>query len=221
MTFLARLLAAALLLPPPYYSPGHEPETAPERAARIEIIVSSAISQAEATEGWPGTKEELATAILAVTWYESRRWALEVHEGRVRGDKGASICLAQIWSHDHALVGTSREATDRCFRRAADILVLHAKRCGLRRIDRWEMARLLGAYGTGRTCHSMPWARKRAGLWATLTKASASPSSEMLTAHRDDAPPGEGLYGTDPQGAVTFPRRAPGVKAPAAAMGAP
>ena len=42
MTFLARLLAAALALPPPYYLPGHEPETAAARSARIEVIVSAA-----------------------------------------------------------------------------------------------------------------------------------------------------------------------------------
>ena len=194
MSFLARLLAAALLLPPPYYSPGHEPETSAERAARIEMIVTSAISEAEATEDWPGTREELASALLAVTWYESRRWALEVHEGRVSGDHGSSICLAQVWSHNRALVGTSPEATRRCFRRAADIMTLHARRCGLQRIDREQMARLLGAYGTGRTCHIMPWARQRATLWASLMKAAAPPG-DLLTAHRDDAPTGPpGLY---------------------------
>jgi len=47
---------------------------------------------------------------------------------------------------------------------------LHASRCGVRNVDEWQMARLLGAYGTGRTCHSMPWARKRAHLWAKLMK---------------------------------------------------
>ncbi len=186
MTFLARLLAAALLLPPPYYPPGHEPETAAERAARIEMIVTVAVQEANATEDWPGTPEDLAAALLTVTWHESRRWALEVHEGRVRGDGGASICLAQIWSRDRSLAGSSREATRRCFRKAADILVLHARRCGIVRMDEHGIARLLGAYGTGRTCHVMPWARKRARIWARLMRASETPLSEMPTAHRDD-----------------------------------
>src|SRR5215831_4021911 len=175
MSFFARLLAAALLLPPPYYLPGHEPETAAERARRIEVIVSAAVSESQAVEGWPGTQEELASAILSVTWFESRRWALEVHDGARRGDKGASVCLAQIWTYDRSLAGTSPEATRRCFRRAAEILAMHANRCGIRRVDEIQMARLLGAYGTGRTCHMMPWARKRARLWASLMRAAADP----------------------------------------------
>src|SRR5882672_8771652 len=160
MSFLARLLAAALVLPPPYYSPGHQPETATERAQRIEVIVSAAVAESKAVQGWPGREEDLAAAILSVTWFESRRWALEVHAGARRGDHGASVCLAQIWTYDRSLAGTSPEATRRCFRKAAEILAMHAARCGIRRIDEMQMARLLGAYGTGRTCHTMPWARK-------------------------------------------------------------
>src|SRR5262252_7139787 len=192
MSFLARLLAAALLLPPPYYLPGRDPETAAERAHRIELIVSAAVSEAKAVAGWPGTQEELATAILSVTWFESRRWALEVHDGARRGDKGASVCLAQIWTYDRTLAGTSPEATRRCFRRAAEILALHANRCGIRRIDETQMARLLGAYGTGRTCHTMPWAKKRAHLWAKLMHEAAgapgipgSPSPHALPERAD------------------------------------
>ncbi|HVW24378.1 MAG TPA: hypothetical protein VHC69_03370 [Polyangiaceae bacterium] len=172
MTFFARLLAAALALPQPYYSPGHEPETAAARAQRVEVIVSSAMSESHGVEGWPGTDEELAAAMLSVTWFESRRWALEVHDGARRGDHGASVCLAQIWTRDRSLAGTSPEATRRCFHRAAQILAMHAARCGIHRVDEMQMARLLGAYGTGRTCHTMPWARKRARLWARFMNAT-------------------------------------------------
>ncbi len=185
MTFFARLLAAALVLPQPYYLPGHEPETAAERASRIEMIVSSAVTESREVEGWPGTPEDLAAAILSVTWFESRRWALEVHEGRRRGDHGASVCLAQIWTYDRSLAGTSPEATRRCFRKAAQILSMHANRCGIRKMDEMNMARLLGAYGTGRTCHTMPWARKRARLWGRLMDAateSSDPSSPRMHA---------------------------------------
>jgi hypothetical protein len=182
MSFLARLLAAALVLPPPYYLPGHDPETAAARAHRIEVIVSAAVSEAKAVESWPGTREELAAAILSVTWFESRRWSLEVHDGARRGDKGASVCLAQIWTYDRSLAGTSPEATRRCFRKAAEILAMHANRCGIRRIDEMLMARLLGAYGTGRTCHTMPWARKRAHLWAKLMNVATAPSGLPETA---------------------------------------
>jgi hypothetical protein len=174
MTILARLLAAALALPLPYYRPGHDPETAQQRAERVRVIVSAAVSEAETIDEWPGTPAELASALLAVTWYESRRWALEVHEGRARGDHGSSICLAQIWTRDSSLVGTSPSATRRCLHRAAEILAFHAKRCQVNHLDEIEMARLMGAYGTGRTCHVMPWARKRAALWSEFTRAAAS-----------------------------------------------
>ena len=172
MAFFARLLAAALALPGPWYLPGHEPETADQRAQRVETIVTAAIAESHQVEGWPGTDDELAAAMLSVTWFESRRWALEVHDGARRGDHGSSVCLAQIWSHDRSLAGTSPEATRRCFRKAAQILGMHAARCGIRRVDEMQMARLLGAYGTGRTCHTMPWARKRARLWAKLMAAT-------------------------------------------------
>src|ERR1041385_943115 len=87
MTLLARLLAIALALPPPYYLPGREPETQAERAARVERIVAAAISESAAVgkDEWPGTTEDLAAALLAVTFFESRHWALEVHDGRGRG----------------------------------------------------------------------------------------------------------------------------------------
>ncbi|HEX4334622.1 MAG TPA: hypothetical protein VH062_01840 [Polyangiaceae bacterium] len=190
MTFFARLLAAALLLPQPYYLPGHEPETASERAQRVEVIVSSAVAESREVEGWPGTPDDLAAAILSVTWFESRRWALEVHSGKRRGDHGASVCLAQIWTYDRTLAGTSPEATRRCFHKAAQILAMHANRCGIHRMDEPNMARLLGAYGTGRTCHTMPWARKRARLWARLMDAAAAdPTTPGMPA--DHALPGK------------------------------
>src|SRR5689334_9855824 len=123
MTLLARLLAIALALPPPYYLPGREPETQAERAARIERIVAAAVSESASVDkaDWSGTTEDLAAALLAVTFFESRHWALEVHDGRARGDRGASVCLAQIWTKDRSLAGTSSEATERCMHRAVEI----------------------------------------------------------------------------------------------------
>lgn len=174
MTLLARLLALALALPPPYYLPGREPETRAERAARIERIVTAAVAEATSVgrDEWPGTSEDLAAALLAVTFYESRHWALEVHDGRARGDRGESVCLAQIWTKDRSLAGTSFEATQRCFHRAAEIMILHARRCGFRYMDQWQVARLFGAYGTGRTCQATEWSRKRAVLWGRLRRVA-------------------------------------------------
>lgn len=209
MTFLARLLAAALLLPPPYYNPGAEPETTAQREARIEVIVTAAVSESAAIEEWPGTHEDLAAALLAVTWYESRRWALEVHEGKARGDKGASLCLAQIWTYDRSLIGTSPEATRRCFRRAAEILALHARRCGVQKINQYQMSRLLGAYGTGRTCRVMGWADKRARLWAKLVAAAQSdPASETADAAEYAARIRDQLVATANRDARAVARRA-------------
>jgi hypothetical protein len=141
--------------------------------------------------------------MLSITWFESRRWALEVHDGARRGDHGASVCLAQIWSHDRSLAGTSPEATRRCFHKAAQILGMHAARCGIHRVDEMQMARLLGAYGTGRTCHTMPWARKRARLWAHfMTAATDSAPPEMPA-----VPPGK-LTGLDEDDSPRRPARA-------------
>jgi hypothetical protein len=180
MTLLVRLLAFALALPPPYYLPGREPETKAERAARIERIVAAAIAESNAVDKdeWPGTTEDLAAALLAVTFYESRHWALEVHDGRARGDRGKSVCLAQIWTQDRSLAGTSSEATHRCMRRAVEIMVLHSRRCGFRYMDQWQAARLFGAYGTGRTCRATHWSKQRASLWARIRRAAEAPPRE-------------------------------------------
>ena len=186
MTLLVRLLAFALALPPPYYLPGHEPETQAERAARVERIVTAAVAESIAVDKdeWPGTKEDLAAALLAVTFYESRHWALEVHDGRARGDRGESVCLAQIWTKDRSLAGTSSEATQRCLHRAVEILVLHSRRCGLRYMDQWQVARLFGAYGTGRTCAATDWSKKRASLWARIRRAASDAPPRVDLARR-------------------------------------
>lgn len=171
MSFLAKLIAIALTLPPPYYPPGREPESHSVRSARIETIVTAAVDEAEwASDRWPGSSEELALALVSVTWFESRRWAIEVHDGRARGDRGASICLAQVWSRDASLAGTSLGATRQCMRKAAEIFLLHADRCRVRSIDEHQIGRLFGAYGTGRTCHSTRWAGRRAAFWAGLKR---------------------------------------------------
>ncbi len=192
MTFLARLLAVVLSLPPPYYTPGHEPESAQARAARIETIVTTAVQEAEeARDEWPGAPEELAIALVSVTWFESRRWAIEVHDGRWRGDRGASVCLAQVWSKDRSLVGTSMEATRQCLKRATEILLLHANRCHIRRIDQHQMSRLFTAYGTGKTCRSSRWARPRAAFWSALKRRAEQSTPDLRRAVL--SPPGSTL----------------------------
>ena len=171
---IAYLLALALALPLPWYAPGAEPETSAERTARIDLIVRAAVDATEQPpEGWPGTPEDLAAAVLAKTWHESRRWALEVHDGTVRGDLhpvtgiGRSCGLGQTWGRcDH--VGTSFEQTRAHLADVAAILAYHAQRCRVRRLNERSVALLFGAYGTGRTCRPLVSSWPRARLWERL-----------------------------------------------------
>lgn len=179
MNILTHLLAVALSLTQPWYLPSQAPETPAERTARITTIVTAAVDVDIAPE-WPGTRGEMAAALLALTWYESRRWALEVHDGRVRGDHRHSVCLAQVWTRDETLVGTSYEATRRCMQRAAEILVLHAGRCRVRRLDFYGAAVLVTAYGRGRGCTPARWAEERVRLWQRFAAVTYAPEDDPL-----------------------------------------
>lgn len=125
---VARLVALALSLGQPYYPPGKAPETAAQREERVSAIIRAADAVEDPPE-WPGTHDELVAALLAVSWYESGRWRLEVHDGRVRGDHRRSVCLAQVHGGGDDLVGTDFEATVRCFRRAAEIFASNSSVC--------------------------------------------------------------------------------------------
>lgn len=167
---IVALLSVALALPPPWYAPGQAPETPAQRDQRIETIVEASVLAAQpAPEGWPGTRAELSSALLAISWWEGIRWRLDVHQGRKRGDhdprlgRGHSCGLAQLWDHcDH--MGTSLEATTEHFREAAEILARSAAQCRVRVVTEHTMRRAIGMYGSGKRCGG-GWARPYARLW--------------------------------------------------------
>lgn len=170
MTAAAALLGVALALPDPWYAPGQAPETPEERSGRVAMIVESAVAASEPTPaGWPGTSPELAAAVLAVTWHESRRWAVEVHDGTVRGDGGRSCGLGQTYGRC-SNVGTSRDATQRHLRDVAELLAWSADRCRVRSLSRPGVARVLTLYGTGKTCVPASWSWPRARLWSRMVQ---------------------------------------------------
>lgn len=185
MTFLAKLLAAALSLPLPWHAPGTNPETPVERRERVETIVEAIVAEtAEPPEAWPWPAPDLAYAVLVKTWYESGRWRLEVHRGSKTGDGGKARCLGQL--HQSSLVsreewlgsvGTDAASTRLCVRLVARVLAFHAARCRVgRRPSTRRLAAILAGYGTGGSCdpnHVSPhlgkaWALKRARLWERL-----------------------------------------------------
>ncbi len=185
MTPHAVLLAAALAAPGPWYPPGRAPETPAARAERVELIASEIVdATAEPMPGWPWGAQELAWAVYVVTRHESRRWALEVHSGRLRGDRGRSGCLGGImrgtaWAPRERwldMLGTDRASTALCLRTTAAILAFHAGRClGPReQPSEWAMARVFTGYGTGGACSpkGRPWASHRARDWARLVERS-------------------------------------------------
>jgi hypothetical protein len=164
------LLAAALALPLPWYPPGRSPETDDARRDRIALIVESAVAAADVGHpDWPGDDNSLAAAVLAKTWHESRRWAVEVHDGTVRGDRGRSCGLGQVWGGCSA-VGTSLAATRAHLHDVARILAHSARQCRVRRIDERTIARVFAMYGTGRTCVPGAWVIPRAHLWTRMMR---------------------------------------------------
>lgn len=176
MSLAAYLTAIAVSLPAPWYPPDEPVETCAERLDRVMLIAEAHAIEAELIpDGWGWDARDLALAGLVVTWHESGRWRLEVHDGSKRGDGGKSVCIGQIHGGTEDLVGTSLEATRRCVREVYRHLGTHWRRC--LRADRAPEAYALGAvfagYGTGHSCdpmHDSPhlgrgWALSRAEVW--------------------------------------------------------
>lgn len=162
---------AALQAPAPWYPPGRCPETSAERAERLTVIATAIDLETHDAdiwaEGWE--REDWAWAAFAKTWHESRRFALEVHDGRLRGDRGASVCLGQIMHGGESLVGTSLEATRRCYREVFRHLQLHQRRCRVFVPTVTGVARVFSGYGSGYSCSaSWSWAVRRAAMWERL-----------------------------------------------------
>lgn len=163
-----------LSLPAPAYTERGEDQA--ERFGTIAYATERAVGLD--ADGWPYSPQELATAALVVSWFESGRWAPSVHSGRRKGDHGTSHCLGGImrgtgWITDqewrHA-VGLGLEESTTCMRLTTRILARHAKRCFSRnpgKLDAWKAAVLFYAYGSGKGCVKKPprWAQSRAWMW--------------------------------------------------------
>ena len=168
---------AMLPLPAPYYAPGKAPETCAERAERLTVPAYAIAYETEDAdvwaEGW--TRWDWVSAGIAKTYAESRRFALEVHDGRARGDRGQSVCLGQIMGGGDELVGVDLEATRRCYREVFRHLQLHQRRCRVLVPTREGLARVFSGYGTGHSCSATRrWAVRRAAMWARLTPAPSA-----------------------------------------------
>lgn len=164
------LWTAALSLPEPYYPPGRAPETCAERAERVAVIALAIEAETHDADHWAEDweREDWAWAAFAKTYDESRRFALEVHDGRARGDHRQSVCLGQIYGGGDELVGVSLEATRRCYREVLRHLQLHQRRCRVLVPTRAGLERVFSGYGTGFSCGPRAWANRRAALWARL-----------------------------------------------------
>lgn len=175
MSLKASLLAAALSLPPPWYAPGKQVEAEPEYRRRLETIVSAIAAESEGVNGWTWGRKSLAIAVLS-KFYEESRFALEVHRGSRRGDRGRAICLGQhhrngrTESQWEALAGTDEASTRRCARATVQALVAAHRYCDLdgRPLTDQNMARVFALYGTGARCEPSERARKRAKRWRRL-----------------------------------------------------
>lgn len=187
MTLAAKLLTVALALPAPWYPPERPPETGLERALRIQRLTEALVLEAKNPPAcWRWSTADLAWAGLVITWWESGRWRVEVHDGTRRGDAGRSVCLAQIHDGGEELVGTDLASTRRCIRTAYEHLARHARRCLPKDAEPspWHMAAVFTGFGTGHSCdpaHDSPhlgsnWALERARQWWRLkTSWSTAP----------------------------------------------
>ena len=181
-------------LPGPYYVKEKNPETLEERALRMKMISSILAEESFTHPGWQWDATDLGWAAFVKTWNESARFKIEVHNGKMRGDHGKSVCLGQIMNGGEELVGVDEASTRRCISRVMDILIQHQIRC----VDGYApgfiaMADIFSGYGTGRSCkssvffyrkdskgnivldkHGQPtkifWAKDRARMWLLLRR---------------------------------------------------
>ncbi len=142
--------------------PSGDTEPPLERAARLETGAEAvALESASPPPGWPWGPRELAAGIVATWNEEGARFALDVHQGKRRGDRGASACWGQVkqgravpraeWK---ASMGTDLDATRVCARITARHLALHAARClgPAPAANAWNFAIVVAGYGSGWSC---------------------------------------------------------------------
>lgn len=197
MILAETLLAIMLSLPAPWYQPGKNPETPAEYRARLETISKAIAAEAEAADEWRWDTTSLAAATLVV-WYRESRFALEVHNGsgtsRYGEDNGKARCFGQI--HQTGLVpkeewkqltGVDLEATRRCARATMRVLTVQGRRCGMQenKPNMWSMARLLAAYGSGKSCAPTKDSTSRARRWWQVLERMRASETAPVVAGRE------------------------------------
>lgn len=173
-----KMFNAIELLPKPWYPPSHAPkETEEERLDRMAMIARIIVEESSVDSGWYWSDESLAWAVMIKTWFESGRFRYSVHSGKLRGDKGRSVCLGQIMNGSEKLVGVTEENTRNCIRKVIKHLVMHQNRClnNKSKPTQWNIAIIYAGYGTGHSCNGNIskningkkhyWARQRAWAW--------------------------------------------------------
>ncbi len=180
MTLSEILLAIVINLPAPWYQPGKNPETKAEYQTRLETISHAIAMEAEAAEDWRWDATSLAAATVVI-WYGESRFALEVHDGsgksRYGEDDGRARCFGQIHKTGlvpkpewESLVGVDLEATRRCARATMKVLAVQGKRCGMQenKPSMWAVARMVSAYGSGKSCAPTKASTERARRWSKV-----------------------------------------------------
>lgn len=124
-------------------------------------MIATAIDQAvEETRGWPGSKRELASLMLAIAWHETRL-SLRIHDGRCKPyecDRGRARGLWQLHAHRSLprerwlkVAGLNPEFTRNAASEAALALVRSRRMCAVASRGRDWVGPVITAYA-GRGC---------------------------------------------------------------------
>lgn len=161
---LRELILAALVALPPAW----EDRAEVDRHVRLGMIADG-IADAALVESWPGAPDELAAALVAIGWHESR-YARRIHAGRCGPRECDAVADARgrvVWHRARspwqvqlsgvvppalwrAARGITPEATGAGAEAAALALSSARRKCG----DRWQPwdVGAVSMYATGRRC---------------------------------------------------------------------
>lgn len=182
----------AMLGQKPWYMPGEEPETDEERETRLHMIIDAIIDAASETvvddngNEWRWSKSDLAWAAWTKMYHESAHYKIEIHNGKIRGDHGKSVCLGQIMGGSEALVGTDYDSTKRCVQRVMSILAYHQNRCLYQSTGPSvrAVAKIYAGYGTGHSCDPKKWRAIRDTEGNILKDVNGEPRREYWALER-------------------------------------
>ena len=196
MTLSEIILSIVLSLPAPWYQPGKNPETPDEYQQRLHTIAEAIALEAQSAEDWRWDETSLAAATLVV-WYSESRFALEVHSGsgtsRYGEDEGRARCFGQIHQTGlvpkpewQSLTGVDLEATRRCAKATMRVLTVQGRRCGMQenKPSMWAVARMVAAYGSGKSCSPTKDSTARARRWSKLMEKIQATREELATPGR-------------------------------------